>query len=420
MKVLLVATQVDDEGGGAAAAVRQLGLGLQRLGVEVVVLGTHRQEAPTVTERDGIRHYRVRPRNLYWIGDKDTKPAYQRAIFQTIDLWNPHVNHVLRNIIAQERPDVIHTHKLRGLSPSVWDAARAARPEARLVHSCHDHELISPEGTLTGRLGEMAVRGSGWLWPYQALRRAQSRLVDVVTAPSRLTLERHTALGYFPRAQNCVVANSHGLSLVELDTLALAAARQPARAAGATRLLYLGRLDRIKGSDILCAAFEQAVAARPALRLDVAGSGVLLESLRRQYAHLPQLVFHGQVQGEQKRALLAAADALIVPTVGQEVFGIVIVEAFAHGKPVIATATGGIPELVREDETGFLIAPGRVDALVDRLIWANDNAARLRAMGPACFAAAPAYTLEAVAAAYLAAYGTVRSAADAASLVAHS
>lgn len=411
MKVLLVATRIDHEGGGAAAAARQLALGLRRFGHEVVVVATQRAGSAQIEDGDGIRYYRFRPRNLYWIGDKDTKPPYQRAIFQTIDLWNAHVYQTLRAIIAHEQPAVVHTHKLRGLSPSVWTAARAACPGSRLVHTCHDHELISPEGTLTGRLGQLAMRGSGWLWPYQAIRRAQSRSVAIVAAPSRLTLERHTALGYFPGAQSCVVPNSHGLSQAELDALYVAANRQSGEYSGRTRLLYLGRLDRIKGVDVLCAAFEQAVGARPALQLDVAGSGVLLDSLRQRYAHLPQLVFHGHVQGDRKRELLAAADALVVPTVGQEVFGIVIVEAFAHGKPVIATATGGIPEVVREGETGFLVEPGRVECLVDRMIWASDNVTSLRAMEPACFAAAPAYTLEAIANAYLTVYGVAHVAA---------
>lgn len=410
MKVLLVATQIDHGGGGAAAATRQLALGLRRLGVEVVMVGTQRQGPVRVEQCDGVPCYRFRPRNLYWIGDKDTKPAYQRAVFQTIDLWNPDVYNTLRAIIAQEQPSVVHTHKLRGLSPAVWAAAHAACPATQIVHTCHDHELISPEGTLSGRLGQLAVRGSGWLWPYQALRRAQSRRVAVVTAPSRITLERHTALGYFPWAQHMVVPNSHGLSQAELDGLRVAAGQHAASQSGATRLLYLGRLDRIKGIDVLCAAFGEAVGARPALQLDVAGSGVLFDSLRQQYAHVPQLVFHGQVRGERKRELLAGADALIVPTVGQEVFGIVIVEAFAYGKPVIATATGGIPEIVRDGETGFLVEPGQKAPLVDRLIWAHDNATTLRAMAPACFAAAPAFTLEATAAAYLAAYGPVGAA----------
>ncbi len=405
MKVLVVATQTDHEGGGAATAARQLALGLQRLGVDVVLVGTHRQGGLTITERDGIRHYSFRPHNLYWIGDKDTKPAYMRAVFQAVDLWNPHVYRVLRAIIAREQPDVVHTQKLRGLSPSVWAAADAAGVAGlRLAHTCHDHELISPEGTLAGRLGELALRGSRWLWPYQALRRAQSRRVDIVTAPSRMTLERHTTLAFFPQAQAQVVPNSHGFSQAELDELCLQVRDRKHSDPATTRLVYLGRLDSIKGIEVLCTAFERAVALRPGLRLDVAGTGVLLESLRAQYRQLPEIVFHGQVEGARKSDLLATADALVVPTVAQEAFGIVIVEAFAHGTPVLASAIGGIPELVREGETGFLVEPGNVARLTEKLVWASDHAATLHNLRPLCLAAARVYTLEMVAAAHRTAY----------------
>lgn len=410
MKVLLVATQTDHEGGGAATAARQLALGLRRLGVDVVLVGTHRQGGLTMAERDGIRHYSFRPQNLYWIGDKDTKPAYMRAVFQTVDLWNPHVYRVLRSIIAREQPDIVHTQKLRGLSPSVWAAAEASGVAGlRLAHTCHDHELISPEGTLAGRLGELALRGSRWLWPYQALRRAQSRRVDIVTAPSHVTLDRHITLGFFPQAQAQVVPNSHGLSQAELDALWLQVRDKKTGDPTSTRLLYLGRLDSIKGVEVLCAAFERAVALRPGLRLDVAGTGVLLEPLRAQYRQLPEIVFHGQVEGARKSNLLATADALVVPTVGQEAFGIVVVEAFAHGTPVLASDIGGIPELVREGETGFLVEPGNVDLLAEKLVWASDHAATLRSLRPLCRAAAHVYTLEMVAAAHQAAYEAARA-----------
>ena len=115
----------------------------------------------------------------------------------------------------------------------------------------------------------------------------------------------------------------------------------------------------------------------------------------------------------RKSDLLAAADALVVPTISQEVFGIVIVEAYAHGTPVLASTTGGIPEIVREGETGFLVEPGDVDRLAEKLVWAADHNAVLRGMRPACLAVARAYTEEAVTAAYLAVYDPAHAAAGA-------
>lgn len=404
MKALLVATQIDERGGGAAAAARQSAAGLKRRGIDVVVVATRREAGMAVEERDGLRCYTFRPRNLYWIGDKDTRPAYQKAGFQLLDVWNPHVYRTVRRIIERERPDVVHVHKLRGLSPSVWAAARAAGVR-RVVHTCHDYELLSPEGTLSGRLGERAARGDRILWPYQALRRSFSRDVALVTAPTCFTLEQHAALGFFPRARQCIVPNSHGLWRDELDARRSAApesaATQPGRPA---RFLYLGRLETPKGIEVLLTAFEKAVAREPSLRLDVAGWGTLEHSLRARYEHLPQLRFHGTVGGEAKDVLLAAADALLVPSIWREVFGIVIAEAFAWGKPVIGSDVGGISELVRDGETGFLVPAGDGEAWVEQLLRAAHTIDALRRMPPACWAAARHYTLDAVAEQYAAAY----------------
>lgn len=406
MKVLLIANQIDTLGGGAAAAVRQLAEGLGRRGVRVVVVCSQREPQPA-RQVDGALIYSFRPRNLYWIGDKDSQPAYRKVAFQVIDFWNPHVYQVVREIIAREQPDVVHVHKLRGLSPSLWRATRQAGV-ARLVHTCHDYELLSPEGTLSGGLGQRAAVGSPWLRPYQGPRRAWSRAVVAVTAPSRFTLDQHTRLGFFAGAKQFVVPNSHGLSRAELEAnrAAIIAPAKTDDNTRPTRLLYLGRLDPPKGVDLLCAAFEQAVAAEPSLCLDIAGWGTMLEMLRARFGHIPQLTFHGPVDGQVKRDLVAAADALVVPSVWGEVFGIVIAEAYAYGKPVIATNIGAIPELIQEGQTGFLLPPGDVAALTIALQRAAARPAQLRSMASACLSAANSYTLESMVDAYMAVYAT--------------
>ena len=76
MKVLLVATQIDELGGGAAAAVRHLADCLKGQDVEVVLAGSQREAGMVQTDVNGIPAYLFRPRNLYWIGDKDTRATY--------------------------------------------------------------------------------------------------------------------------------------------------------------------------------------------------------------------------------------------------------------------------------------------------------------------------------------------------------
>lgn len=233
-----------------------------------------------------------------------------------------------------------------------------------------------------------------------------SHSVNSVTAPSRITLTRHTSLGYFSAAAQWVIPNSHGYSeknLIDLEVKARDASKaaDPLRP---LRFLYLGRVDPPKGVDVLCAAFEKAVVIEPTLHLDVAGWGTMLETLRAQYRHIPHLTFHGMVEGSYKDELLASSDALIVPSVWEEVFGIVIIEAFAYGKPVIATSIGAIPELVTPGRTGYLVYPGDINNLASLLVRLANAPWDLREMSLACLEAAKSYTLESVTSAYLAAY----------------
>jgi glycosyltransferase involved in cell wall biosynthesis len=356
----------------------------------------------TVHREDGATVYSFLPWNLYWVGDKDRQPAWKKIPWQLMDVWNPSAYRVARGILRRERPDVAHVNKLRGLSPSVWAAAKAEG--VPVVHTCRDYELFSPEGTLGSRVGRWAEQDAWFLRPYATLRAGFSRAVDAAAAPSRYTLDAHLKRSFFPRAASCVIPNSHGMTLEQLARLR-AELRPPE--GPQMRLLYLGRLEAAKGVDLLCAAVAASSPRSPQARLDVAGWGTLDAALRAQYSGRPQIAVHGPAFGEQKARLLAGCDAVVVPSVWPEVFGNVVVEAYACGKPVIAARSGGLPELVAEGDTGWLIPPGDAGALgaaIERL--AADPAAARR-MSAACFDAAQRYAAETVAGEYRSLYHQV-------------
>lgn len=404
MKVLVVSYLLDPRlGGGAATTALHLCQGLVRRGIEVVAITTHDEPESRVAHQDGMKLYSFRPKNLYWVAEKSRQPLARKVIWQLIDTWNPHVYNYVRQIIRREAPDVVHVNKLRGLSPSVW-AAAAAENGRPIVQSCHDYEIISPEGSLESTVGRWALARHWSVRPYQALRSRWSEKVDVVTSPSRFTLQTITDLGFFKRSRQLVVPNSHGFTLEELRRLA-PARNEAQRPAGRLNILYLGRLESIKGIDILCEAYAAIAPELPHTRLDIAGSGSREASLRESYGGLAQFRFHGHVAGPAKEKLITEADVLVMPSIWQEVFGISIIEAYAYGKPVIASRIGGMPELVREGQTGLLVEPGHVTALQDAIRHLAATPDLAQAMSPACREAARAYTLEAVIEAYLDAYG---------------
>lgn len=407
MKIVLVSSFFEAQArGGAAVSVRLLAYGLVKRGIKVVVITTHPRRHAVVEHAGDLTVYRFYPWNLYWVGDKNRQPVWKKALWQLMDVWNPHAFWVVRRILEQEQPDIVHVSKLRGISPAVWAAASSAG-SIPVAQTCRDYELMSPEGTLAGRVGSWAQKGARFLRPYQWIRARFSRTVAAVTAPSRYTLEMLTSRGFFPQAFKQVVPNSHGLTLKQLDLTREKMVSHPASKDRTVRLLYLGRLERIKGVDLLCAGFDRCATRFPNLHLGIAGWGTQESALQERYGKHSQITFHGPVFGENKARLLAESDALVVPSVWPEVFGIVIAEAYVYGKPVIAAQVGGIPEIVEDGITGFLVPPGDVDALTGMLCRVAEDPAGVGRMAPACFEAARRYGLETMMEKYISLYEQV-------------
>ncbi len=396
-----------EQGGGAAGVARELSAALRDRGHHVVFITTQRKRGVLRERVDGIDIIRMRPANLYWIGDRGDQPAWKRAVWQLLDLWNPHAYSLLSRVLRSERPELLHVHKLRGFSPAIWSAARKAGTKA-ILQTAHDYELISPEGTLTGRIGRSVERKSLWSRAYQAPRRAASSAVGVATAPSQHTLDRIVSHGFFPHAKQRVIPNSHGFSRDQLTRIRLDCESTPTPGDSAPlRLLYLGRLEAVKGVDLLCETVSELARELPGLRLDVAGWGASEARLRERFDTHPAIQLHGTVSGDAKHKLLANSDALVVPSLWPEVFGLVIAEAFAFGLPVVAFAAGAIPELVREGENGYLVPPADTQALASRLRALAENPQSVRRLAPACFEAASRLSREQFVADYLDLYSEV-------------
>ncbi|MDH3673082.1 MAG: glycosyltransferase [Gammaproteobacteria bacterium] len=144
-------------------------------------------------------------------------------------------------------------------------------------------------------------------------------------------IERATSLARLPNAVAAVIPN--GTDLPE----SLPARRW--RPDGALRLLFLGRLDPNKGIENLLEALGQI--DDDAVRLDVYGTGDsrysgMLVSLAHQLGLEGRAQFHGRVEAEEKTKVFLAADLCVMPSYSEN-FGMVVVEALAHGVPVIAS-----------------------------------------------------------------------------------
>jgi glycosyltransferase involved in cell wall biosynthesis len=149
------------------------------------------------------------------------------------------------------------------------------------------------------------------------------------------------------------------------------------------RLLCVGRLIPIKGHIVLLRAFAAAKRELPGLTLDVAGRGPLepaLRALARELGIADSVRFLGYVAPIQ--SAIERAAIVVVPSMG-EGFGMVALEAMERARPVIAAEIGGLGELVRDGETGLLVAPGEAEPLRAAIVALAGNLERAAEMGRA-------------------------------------
>ena len=259
--------------------------------------------------------------------------------------------------------------------------ARAARRAARDADVVHAHWLpVGLVALATRRPVVVTVHGTDLELARRArpLARALLRRMPVVLAVSTALADEVRRLG----ARDVrVVPNG-----VELPTDVGAEAEPP-------EILFAGRLSREKG------VLELVEAAR-GHKLVVAGDGPLRAQVPQASGWLP----HDELERLYERAAVVACPS------HREGFGVVCAEAMAHGRPVVASAVGGLLDLVVDGETGLLVPPRDVEALqaaVERLL--GDRALRRR-LGTAARERARSYcSWETVTESLLAAYADVRA-----------
>lgn len=268
----------------------------------------------------------------------------------------------LREVLDGRRYDVVHFHNVSLLGgPGVLRLGDAVK-----LYTTSEHWLVCPMHVLFRYNREpceeprclrctLAFRRPPQVWRYGRLLEDAARQVDLFLSPSRFTLEAHRARGFtFPMRHLPYFFSGH-----------VRAAAPAARTLPRPYFLYVGRLEPIKGVAELIEVFRGYTSAR----LLIAGEGTQDAELRRRAEGLEHVRFLGRLHPSQLAALYEGATALIVPSIGYEVFGIVALEAFACRTPVLVRALGALPEVV-EDSGGGLVfeTDDQLRSSLDRLL----------------------------------------------------
>ena len=341
MKVLMVNDHRPEEVlGGTERYIIDVTAALQERGHDVHLFAM----SDTGSERTPVRRvFHVRAPNLL-------------ALYLKRTFFYPALYRALRSWVRKVRPDVIHLHNNYRCAVTVNLALRGHR----VVQTVHDYTALYPtafcakERSCAGRSPLVALRhgclnwkvflAAGWLLYNR--RFLDRRIVGRFIAPSR-DLARHLERrGY---------SDVHHLPNF---TSVPAAPEEPLP--DRPVVLYVGSLIAHKGVDVLLRAFARVVRDVEGAALWLVGSGPDEPRLRALVAELdvPDVRFLGHQRHDALGRFYRAARVVVIPSLWLENAPLVAHEAMAHARPIVASAVGGLPELLGDGRSGCLCARG--------------------------------------------------------------
>lgn len=266
----------------------------------------------------------------------------------------------LLRLLARERFDIVHAHWLIPQGLVAVAARLLSRRAPTLLCTAHGSDLYG----LRGRL-------------FSALKRLVMHRSNAVSMVSQAMKEHAVALGAEPEKISVI---SMGVDMTNTFT----PAEHPARCND--ELLFVGRLTAQKGLELLIRAMPRVVESHPGATLTIVGRGPhekALQALSKALGLGQSVKFLGAIANEKLPERYRRATALVFPSITEEGFGLVCVEALACECPVIAADLPATREIVLDGETGLLFRTGNSDELTCKILALLDSPALRQSMGRA-------------------------------------
>lgn len=357
-----------------------------------------------------VRVLTVHNRYLYWGGEDESHQAQVRLLREyghDVDVllednarlvelgrlraagttvWSTEGYGKVRQVLRRQRYDVVELHNTFPLiSPSAYYAARAEG--VPVVQVLHNYRLVCSSANLfrDGRVCEECV-GRSVPWPGVVHRCYRGSAAASAVVAAMLTV--HRALATWQRAVDLYITPTEfarqtlirgGLPPAKLAVRPHFVHPDPGP--GAHRggyALFVGRLAPEKGVASLLAAWQQPGVNVP---LKLVGDGALAASVAAAAARAPGIEWLGARRRAEVDELMGEASFLVLPSEWYETFGLVAIEAYAKGTPVLAARIGAVAEVVQHGSTGLLFEPGNPAELAAAVAWASSHPRELVAMG---------------------------------------
>lgn len=301
-------------------------------------------------------------------------------------LYSREASQKLDRLLNDIKIDIAHLHNVyHHFSPSIFAVFKKHR--VPVVMTLHDYKLVSPNYRLFNRHGVcLCSRHHRY---YEAIFK---KCVDDSAAKSIIAaaeLSFHKLFQFYEKGTSRFITPSDFMRALMIEwgepaekfiTLnnflnpQLYSSIPDQQFDGSNKggyLLYMGRLSHEKGILSLVAAARKLVH----IPLKIAGVGSLENSIRAQIKNAPHIELVGHKERKDLDGVIEGARAVVVPSEWFENYPMSLIESFAKGKPAIAAAIGGIPEIVRDGVNGWLFPPGNTRALRATIeqVWEYDK-----------------------------------------------
>lgn len=285
--------------------------------------------------------------------------------------------------INRFKPDIIHVHNLFPLlTPSIYDACIESK--VPVVQTLHNYRTICSNALLmrNGHICELCISGSHY---NAALYRCYRNSFLGSLAVARM-LSYHQNKKTWQDKVDTFIALTHfaktkfiegGLPAKKIKVKPnFFNEERPIFGNKNSRkgALFVGRISHEKGIKTLLKAWETLD-----VPLRIAGDGPLMRMVKEK--NTSKIVILGKISSSQVSQEMAKASFLVMPSEWYEGFPMVIVEAFAHGLPVVASNLGGMSEIVENNITGLHFEAGNPKDLAEKVLWMHNHPNECKKMG---------------------------------------
>lgn len=389
MRIGLVNTYYSpDEVGGTEVCVRSLARGLRERDVFVSIVATGKRDSRETV--DGIPVRRIGHENVYWPPEGPSTNRRLKALWHAKQLCRRRVARKVVEALREFGPDVVHLHNLAAISPAIYRELDRGLGDVGVCQTLHDYWITCFTRRMTDMTGDVCPGLHWYCWVRGKIIGHLAAGIDAFVSPSRfladlLVRERILEAGKLRVIPNGVSPPSDVKERGEIEARPL-------------RFLYLGALTEHKGVDLL---LEAVPSSGIGAEVGIAGDGPLRSKVERH----PEVRYYGFVGRDEKDRLLREADVLVMPSQWRENNPLAAIEALHYGLAIIGTEIGGIPELVRHRENGWLVPVGSRTSLHSAICEAVQDRESVARYGARSRALAEQYSLDAMIDGYRHLYG---------------